>query len=177
MLGHRHAAAIVLATAGVALAIAACGSSSSEPTASSNPQFALARCMRAHGVSGFPDPTKGPGGEGFRITKSVGSSSLDVDGIPFSGPAFQSAERVCKLFGGGSSPPPISERQKLAMIAKARCIRRHGVPDFPDPTFPAGGGVESGGLGPGLGPRSPAVQRAARDCANAGTAIPGVGVG
>ena len=177
MLSHRNAVAIVLAAVGLAPAIAACGGSGSTSIASSNPQFALARCMRAHGASNFPDPTKGPGGEGFSITQSVGSSSLDVDGIPFSGPAFQSAEKVCKLFGGGSSPPPISESQKLAMIANARCIRRHGVPAFPDPTFPPGGGIESGGLGPGGSSRSPAVEHAAKACVRVGTLIPGVGGG
>jgi hypothetical protein len=35
------------------------------------------------------------------------------------------------------------------MIAKARCIRRHGVPNFPDPTFAAGGQGVGLNFGPG----------------------------
>lgn len=168
----------MLASVSCAVIVGACGSSNSKASGSSraaNSNLALAECMRAHGVPNFPDPTRGSGGEGFSINSSPGSSSLTVDGITFSGPAFQSAVKTCKLFGGGSSPPAISESQKLGMTAKARCMRKHGAPSFPDPTFPASGGVQSGGLGPGENPRSPAVQHAAKACAQVGVPIPGVG--
>ena len=39
----------------------------------------------------------------------------------------------------------------------------HGVPNFPDPTFPAGGGI-AGKLPPGLSRSSPAFERAAKEC-------------
>jgi hypothetical protein len=148
-----------------AAAIAGCGGSRSHRTgtAARSSQLALAECMRARGAPNFPDPTKGPGGEGFSITTTPGSPIVYVDGRPFSGPAFESAVKQCKLFGGGTAPPPISESQKLAMLAFAQCMRRHGIAGFPDPTFPSGGGVARR-LPPGLNRDSPAMKRAARAC-------------
>jgi hypothetical protein len=66
-------------------------------------------------------------------------------------PAFQSADQSCeKLLSAGSAPrPPISESQKLAAIANAQCMRKHGVPGFPDPEFPSSGGIGIQVGGPG----------------------------
>lgn len=146
--------------------LAACGSSGSHKPSGSAGEAAgikFADCMRAHGVPNFPDPTKGPGGEGISITMSPGSATLTVGGIPFSGPAFQAAKERCKLFGGGSRPPAVSESQKLAEFHFAQCMRKHGVPSFPDPVFPAGGGIERPDV-PGLSRDSPAVKHAASVC-------------
>lgn len=177
---HRHSVSIALVAVTVVLAIAACGSSSSEHNRSSSPAgspIALSNCMRSHGVPNFPDPAMGAGGEGFPggISQSVSGGPTTVGGVTFSGPAFQSAVKTCKMFGGGSEPPGISESQKLGMIANARCLRQHGV-DVPDPTFPASGGVQSS-FGPGENPYSPAVEHAAKACAHVGTTIPGIGGG
>src|ERR1019366_4651915 len=158
---HRNGIWLALAT--VCCTVAACGGSSTKPTASSNSQLALSECMRAHGVPSFPDPTKGPGGEGMSINQSPGSSTLTVDGIPFSGPAFVAAEKTCKLFGGGNAPPSISESQKLALFHFAECMRKHGVPNYPDPQFPSGGGIMRPSV-PGLNRNSPAVEHAAGVC-------------
>lgn len=119
--------------------------------------------MRAHGVPNYPDPVRGPGGEGFSISTSPGSSTLTVNGISFSGPAFQAAMKTCKLFGGRGAPPPISESQKQAQLAFAQCIRTHGVPSYPDPRFPAGGGIMRL-LPAGVTPSSPAFQHAVAAC-------------
>jgi hypothetical protein len=97
------------------------------------------------------------------ISSSPGSATLTVEGIPFSGPAFQAAERTCKLFGGGTGPAPISESQKLAMFAFARCMRSHGAPHYPDPVFPAGGGIERG-TGGGKDSSGPAFVSAVKYC-------------
>lgn len=113
----------------------------------------LAGCMRSHGVPNVPDPQQGPngGGEGFSITASPGSTT---------------AVKTCKLFGGGSAPPPVTASQKRAAVAFAESMRKHGVPNYPDPTFPAGGGI---GQGPGINRNSPAVQAAAAVCGKAGS--------
>ena len=63
------------------------------------------------------------------------------------------------------------------MVANARCIRKHGVPSFPDPTFGPGGEGAGVNLGPGAGRPSPAIEQAAKACAHVGTPIPGIGVG
>ena len=47
------------------------------------------------------------------------------------------------------------------MIARAECMREHGVPNFPDPTFTADG--ISVFFGPGVDPQSPAFVNAQSD--------------
>jgi hypothetical protein len=88
-----------------------------------------AQCMRAHGVPGFPDPSQGGATE---LSKSTVNS-----------PQFQSASQACQSLvpggapqGGGSPSPQMQSR----FLSFARCMRAHGVPDFPDPTF-SGSGV------------------------------------
>jgi hypothetical protein len=90
--------------------------------------LAFARCMRANGVPNFPDPNPG-GGPAFPIP--TGSSTA--------APAFQAARAKCqKLLLGGGPPGPGStthpSAQTLAkLVTIARCMRQHGVPQFPDP--------------------------------------------
>lgn len=45
------------------------------------------------------------------------------------------------------------------ILTFARCMRGHGVPNFPDPS--SGGGIQ---IGPGLNPQSPAFQAAQKAC-------------
>ena len=131
--------------------------------------------MRSHGVPGFPDPTSGPGGQGFSILKSAGSSSVTIYRIAFSGPAFQAAQKACRSVGTLGAPAPLSEAQKEAFIAKAHCIRTHGVPNFPDPFLdPRGYGVGIN-LPAGFNPQEPAFVHAAKVCESVGANIPGVG--
>ena len=52
--------------------------------------------------------------------------------------------------------------QKL--LAYSQCMRTHGVPNFPDPTFQGGGVQVRFGPGSGINPQSPAFQNAARQC-------------
>jgi hypothetical protein len=162
---HPKSISIMLASLTCAGAIAACGGSSPNPIASSNaaPPLALAECMRSHGVPNFPDPTAGPGGEGMSVVRSPGSSTLTVDGIPFDGPTFAAAQKTCKFFAGRRGRPQVSETKKLMQLHFAQCMRKHGVPNFPDPTFPAGGGIIQPDI-PGLNLNSPAVNQAGAVC-------------
>jgi hypothetical protein len=120
--------------------------------------------MRANGVSGFPDPSAGPGGGvGFQGLFMQPDGSIVVDGNTFAGPALQRAEKACKAYLPPSGPPPPpSASQKAAALAQARCMRAHGITDFPDPNF-SGGGVQVT-LGAGLNPASPAFVQAAKAC-------------
>ena len=148
--------------AGVLLvvALAACGSTNnSGTTTNASSQLALAQCMRAHGVPNFPDPNAAGG---FTVTGSLGSSTVMIDGTTFSGPAFESAVKTCKLFGGGTAPPPPSAQQRRDAVVFAQCMRKHGVPNFPDPSFPASGGIRS--KAPLPGQSSPAFQKAVQAC-------------
>lgn len=134
----------LMLTAGGATAIAACGGSkpAAHKTSGSSKQFAAARCMRAHGVPNFPDPDKYGGNS---VTMTPGSPGITIAGISFSGPAFKNAERICNPLGLGSPRPPITEHQKQQLIAFAQCMRRHGLSNWADPTFPPGGGIDQRG--------------------------------
>jgi hypothetical protein len=159
--------------------VAACGGSSSTRRASVGPYgrasspASLSRCMRANGVSGFPDPVAGPGGEGLPLTVSP-DGSLTAEGKTFAGPALRSAERICKAYlpPAGGAPPPIRAQQRRQQLAFARCMRAHGVPSFPDPTF--SGGARNG-LPATINPQSPAFLSAARMCGGGGSGSIAIG--
>ena len=159
---------IAIIAASCAVAIAACGSSStkaSNSTAGSSQhsqEVSYADCMRSHAVPNFPDPS--PGG-GF---------ALGTSGINQQSPAFLSAQHACAHLqpGGNSQPPPISAAQQAGMVANSRCIRTHGVPNFPDPTFGPGG--EGAGVAYLGNASAPAFQKAVKTCSHVGTPIPGV---
>lgn len=144
-----------------AAALAACGSSGTGggtgtgAAGSPNPGLQYAQCMRAHGVPNFPDP----------------SASGDIAITPASGvdprsPKFATASQACAKYGpgkgAGGGPVPAAKRARL--IALSQCMRAHGVPSFPDPTFPSSGGARIELSGGNVDPRSPAFQAASRAC-------------
>jgi hypothetical protein len=101
-------------------------SAGSSPATELDKALAYSKCMRTHGVSNWPDPVETPsGGYGFR-----------TDGVDPKSPAFQSALDACKaLYDWGGSSESLSPAQQQAWLDWAKCIRSHGVPSFPDPTF------------------------------------------
>lgn len=120
--------------------------------------------MRAHGLSNFPDPSAGPGGEGFNGIDRV-AGGLAVDGITFTGPAAQAAMRACSRFLTPSGPPPQpTAAQKRAALRFAQCLREHGVPNFPDPDFARAPDKPKSGPPANVNPQSPAFQAAAKAC-------------
>ncbi len=166
-------------------AIAACGSSSTPSSttaaasASYNANVKVAQCMRSHGVSSFPDPTavaagQGPGG--FSIQSDVnGTSEITVNGVSVDGLAYKSAATICHLAAAVGVGRTLTGAQEQGMIAKAHCLRTHGVPDFPDPSFGPGGRGIRFQPPAGYNPQSPAVRQAAKACVAVGTTIPGAG--
>jgi hypothetical protein len=137
-----------------------------------DPGLRYARCMRANGVPNFPDPSGGGGG----FTFGPGS------GVDPSSPAFKRAQAQCgKLMGGGLAPGTQTHpsAQWLAkMVRAAQCMRRHGVPNFPDPTTTVPSPTVLGGGGQisnidgvvfafpaaTIDTQSPAFTRAAKTC-------------
>ncbi len=134
--------------------------------------LAFAGCMRANGVPHFPDPKAGGG---FLFHTGAGADP--------SSPAFKAAQAKCKKFlppGPGSGSPP-SAKTLAHFLTVARCMRQHGVPEFPDPrtTAPSNPSAALGGSGgvisdiegvifvfPGrIDEQSPAFTRAAAACA------------
>jgi len=127
-------------------------------------------CMRRNGVPGFPDPQ--PGG-GFMF----GTGS----GVDPSSPAFQQAQAKClRLMPGGGPLDPGSITHPAPawlahMVKVSGCMRRHGVPGFPDPrtsvpSLPPGNGIVSDIQGVifvftgALDMQSPVFLRAAQTC-------------
>jgi hypothetical protein len=120
----------VFAAAAVSLLAAGCGGGSSTTAATTPTQsgaLSYARCMRAHGVQNFPDPTGGNNKQAVvSALQAVGTSQA------------QAAQTACVHVNGGSpgagQSPAHSQARTAGMIAFARCIRGHGFPNFPDPT-------------------------------------------
>lgn len=87
----------------------------------------FAQCMRAGGVSGFPDPSASGS---FTLDGAVNGSSIDPNS-----PAFKHAIDACRnLEPPGFTGAKATPDQMRARLAFARCVRENGVPDFPDPT-------------------------------------------
>jgi hypothetical protein len=139
------------------LALAACGSSGKPPASAGSAAYVsflhFSECMRLHGVPNFPDPS--PGG-GIHITAGTGLNP--------GSPSFQAAQKSCRhLLPGGGPPHHVPESVKLSMLKHAECMREHGVPTYPDPIFPSGGGIGIR-IPSGVNPSSPAFQSAAKAC-------------
>ena len=158
-------AVTIAVTAVLALSVAACSGSGHTPSAGSattpaaggsagasgstgsttTPSaVAYSACMRTHGVPAFPDPDPANG----QVPKSR-SDSLGV-----SAAQFQAAQSACQhLYPDNGSLdqrtrdcmltdncPQALVQQLLAVERQlARCLRAHGVPDWPDPIVDAQG--------------------------------------
>lgn len=170
-------ALLLTAAAAAATAIAACGSTSpkasTSPTAPNSPAaresasvsstVTFSRCMRSHGVPNFPD--LGPGG--MRI--GANGQTLSVNGVPVDAPAFETARTACQHYlpGVHATPAQTAQIEKQG-LEFSRCMRSHGVPNFPDPvTRPGTGGNQEAYL-PGVNLQSPAVQAGAKACGGFG---------
>ena len=87
----------------------------------------FSQCMRAHGVSDYPDP--GPGGEVTFNNSDVNPSS----------PAFQAAQRTCQNYSSAGTPTGQVLTQDLDQLLRyAKCMRSHGIISFPDPVLRSG---------------------------------------
>ena len=140
-------AAVIIATAAVAV-LAACSGSPSSAGSGGSPgaggsaaaasAVAYSACMRSHGVPNYPDPDRGG-----QLPKT-GAQLLGV-----SASQYQAAQQACRhmLPAGGSfqqqehqcmqnsdCPPALVQQMMTGDFKLARCMRSHGVPNFPDPT-------------------------------------------
>jgi hypothetical protein len=135
---RRRTATVCIAVAAT-LGLAACGgsgpsstnASSQSPDDGAGAAYRFAACMRSHGLSNFPDPvvnsSAGKLAVGIRVTPALTSS-----------PQFQTAQKACQ----GILPPPQKNdgrtpaqqhAREQHILAFARCLRGHGVTNFPDP--------------------------------------------
>ena len=138
--------------------IAAGSSSSSQSGATQAQLVKYAVCMRAHGLSNFPDPVPSPlGGFDFHVHITPGS---DLD--PHT-PRYQSAEKACQK----DVPPSLANVTPAEMATNAlkwsECMRSHGEPGFPEPN-------SQGLITFNIDPNSPQFQKAEKACQKPGSA-------
>ena len=136
---------------------ATAGSGSSGQSGPTDAQLLkYAVCMRAHGIRDFPDPVPSPlGGYDFHVHITPGS---DLDPNT---PRYHTADKACQKY----IPPSVeivTPAQMQAAGAKwTKCMRAHGLPDFPEPNA-------QGLITIPMDPNSPQVQRAEKACRNVG---------
>jgi hypothetical protein len=149
-------AAAVIAMAVLALLAGACsgggpssatgsgGSSNAAGSSSSTSAVAYSRCMRSHGVPKFPDPdSSGQLPKGDAQQFGVSSSQLQAAQracqplLPATGGSFDQQVQQCYL--GGNCPPALVQQMLTVGRKFARCMRSHGVSNWPDPTLDSQG--------------------------------------
>jgi len=167
--GARLIAGLVVAAAVVAGITTACSSSSSPSHASgqasgqassSGGALAFSACMRSHGVPNFPDPTSGSNGNSVELQQG--------SGIDPNSQQYQSAMHACQslLPAGKANGGSVSPTVRTEYLRYAGCMRSHGVPNYPDPTF-NGNSVNLGNLSAlGIDTNSPQYQSASNACAS-----------
>jgi hypothetical protein len=137
----------------------AAGSTGAGESSPGSQAVAYSTCMRSHGVANFPDPQISNNGNEHKIAMRV------TPGIT-GNPHFKSAQQACNklLPGGGPGSGPNHQntpQEQSRYLKVAACVRSHGVPNFPDPTF-SGGGVHIEHQG--LNESSPAFKAAVHAC-------------
>jgi hypothetical protein len=178
---RRRFWAIVAAVA-LGATVTACSSGSTNPAVDSRPTttagsgtgsasggasplaeaVTYSQCVRSHGVPNFPDPVQTPdGGYGYRTS-----------GIDPNSAAFQGALQACKSLPSpwNSTGQELSSAQQQAWLNWATCIRTHGAPSFPDPTF-SGSEVHDSGITP----NSTSIQSAMDACKSHLPSVGGLG--
>ena len=135
-------------------------------------------CLRAHGLPHFPDPQSEAAGGGFPsgslgpyLNPSAPSSLALSDYTP----QFQAAEKHCRSLARASlfilSPAQIqaeTEQQIKQALALVACMRKHGVPNMPDPNAQGVVLVPSS-----IDMNSPQYKAAAKHCHGPGGPPPG----
>jgi hypothetical protein len=87
----------------------------------------IAQCMRAHGQPNFPDPVHDANGNwGFAPSAGKPVPVAACESL------FREARSVDEALTSQGSAVPPAEMAKLRTFAA--CMRRHGLPDWPDPT-------------------------------------------
>jgi hypothetical protein len=146
-------AAAIIATAALALLAAACSGSPSPTGSGGSPDaggaanspsaVGFSHCLRSHGVPNYPDPTSG-GALPKTSPQHLGVSSS----------RFQAAQQACQhllpntesiqqqtqqCMLTGDCPQALVRQILTAELRFARCMRSHGVPNWPDPTIDSEG--------------------------------------
>ncbi len=175
-----RAAAAIIAAAALALLGAACsggppstgsaGSPDAGGSANSQAGIDYARCMRSHGVPKYPDPSSSN-------ELANGLPKVSLQQLEVSSSRYQAAQNACAhlLPNGGQLTQTQSQEDLNAMRRYARCMRSHGLPNWPGPTYDsaAGWGFNLVHVH-GFDPNSPQIDHKMSECSR--QLPPGVGV-
>jgi hypothetical protein len=129
--GRRALRGLAVAGAiGLSLLASACGSSGAKvaqvgTTGANQPRAhdpqAFSACMRSHGVPTFPDPDS--------CGRIHVPESVD-DRLPTVRAAYRACDKLAPSRGSIKGPGLLTQ---AGLLAFARCMRAHRVPNFPDP--------------------------------------------
>jgi hypothetical protein len=137
----------IIAAAVLVLLAAACsasppstgsGGSSAGGSAGSPSAIAYSACMRSHGVPNYPDPDSSgqlPKGDAQQFgvsTSQYQAAQQACQHLLPTGGSLQQQEHQCMQ--NGDCPPALVQQMMTGDMKLARCMRTHGVPNFPDPT-------------------------------------------
>jgi hypothetical protein len=89
--------------------------------------FDFARCMRSHGIPGWPDPNS----QGFFDKSKLRPLGLGVSRVR----ALEEGPCNIPLPSPQGQTVAITRADQAYYVEGAACMRSHGVPGFPDPTF------------------------------------------
>jgi hypothetical protein len=175
--GLLPAAAIIA----MALLAAACGSGSPSSagfggapgaggSANSPSAVAYSHCMRTNGVPSFQDPSSN-GQVPKADPQQLGVSSSQLQAAqracqhlyPSNGGALSASLRQCEATG--DCPQAMVQQVLNGMRRLARCVRSHGVPNWPDPTVDSEGRPGFNLLhAQGFNPNSPQIDNKLQEC-------------
>ena len=166
----RSITCIGVVVAALSMGVAACGGTDEEPASASagsgnssgdqekmrEAQLKFAQCMRENGVEKFPDPDANGG---TRI--AVGpDSGIDPE-------EFEAASKKCEQYREDIRPQ-LSEAEQAEFKEKAlehsRCMREHGIENFPDPQFSGDGKVTMALKRGEVDPEDPDFKAAEKEC-------------
>lgn len=127
--------------------------SSSSAAAGGQSALAYSQCMRAHGIADFPDP----GSNGGISLHAGPGSDLDQNN-----PQYKAANSACARLLPPAKHPNVKQL-KTANLNYAKCMRAHGISDFPDPK-PDGSIQIKADPGSDLDPSNPQFKAADNAC-------------
>lgn len=87
-----------------------------------------AQCVREHGIPNFPDPVVSDGNVSYGADDGTKAA---VGAHPEAIAACKPIQDQISQTGGKNWQPTAADKVKLLEFAK--CVREHGVPEWPDP--------------------------------------------
>lgn len=126
------------------------GSGSSSGSAPGTATVAYSQCMRSHGISNFPDPDNHGS---LTITSSMGIDTHSA--------MFGAAQKACHHLMHQGTGAQSQQKIVTTALEYAKCMRSHGVPNFPDPDSKGGFSINSNN---GVDPSSTAYTAADKAC-------------